>query len=132
MKGKVFHEQQKNKHQKMKKIVTIVVVAVALIAVTGNQVKAQTKIGYISLNELIASMPDSKKADTAYNEFQNALSQQYEEYKAAFNEQDSLLNSKDTAKYTKAQIEVKRKSLVELYSKVQGFQQQASQQLQQK
>ncbi|MBS1916369.1 MAG: OmpH family outer membrane protein [Bacteroidetes bacterium] len=115
----------------MKKIVTIVVVALGLMA-TGNQAKAQTKIGYISLNELIASMPESKKADTSYSDFQNALSQQYEDYNKELREQDSMLQSKDTAKLTKAQLEVKRRAFSELYIKVQGFQQQASQQLQQK
>jgi len=116
----------------MKKIVTIVVVAVGLVTAAGNQVKAQTKIGYISLNELIASMPESKKADTSYSDFQNALSQQYEDYNKELREQDSILQSKDTAKFTKAQLEVKRRAFSELYIKVQGFQQQASQQLQQK
>ncbi len=77
-------------------------------------------------------MPEFKKADTSYNEFQNALSQQYEDSKREFNEQDSLLSSKDTAKYTKAQLEIKRKNLGEIYVKLQGYEQQASQQLQQK
>ena len=47
----------------MKKIVLIVLMATGMI-VAGNQSKAQTKLGYISLNELIASMPEAKKADS--------------------------------------------------------------------
>jgi len=116
----------------MKKIVTIVVMAAALAAFTGNKAKAQTKIGYISLQEVIAAMPEARKADSALQEFQSALAQSFEDSKREFNEQDSLLNSKDTAKYTKAQLELKRKSLGEKYIRLQGYQQQASQQLQQK
>ena len=115
----------------MKKIVTVVLVVTGLL-VASTHSQAQTKIGYISLSELITSMPEFKKADTAMNEYQNALNQQFEDYKKEFNEQDSLLSSKDTAKYSKAQLELKRKSLGELYVKLQGWQQQASQLYQQK
>jgi outer membrane protein len=116
----------------MKKIVTIAMVALGLVLSASNQTKAQTKIGYISLNELIASMPEAKKADSSLQEFQSALSQNFEDMKKEFNEQDSLLNSKDTAKYTKAQLEIKRKNIGEQYLKLQGYTQQAQQQLQQK
>jgi outer membrane protein len=44
-----------------------------------------------------------------------------------FNGKDSLLRSKDTLKYTKAQLEIKRRELGQLYVKVQGWQQQAQQ-----
>jgi outer membrane protein len=115
----------------MKKIVTIVLVATGLM-VAGNQAQAQTKIGYISLNELIASMPEAKKADSNLADYSNALNGQFEEQKKEFNEQDSLLQSKDTVKYTKAQLEIKRKSLVEMYQKLSNYQQQAGQLYQQK
>ena len=117
----------------MKKIVTIVLMAAGMI-VASNQSKAQTpsKIGFISLNELISSMPEAKKADSMLQDYSAALNQNYEEQSREFREQDSLLSSKDTAKYTKAQLEIKRKNLVELYSKLQGYQQQASQLYQQK
>jgi outer membrane protein len=42
------------------------------------------------------------------------------------------LSSKDTARFTKAQLELKRKNLVEMYQKLQGYQQQAGQLYQQK
>ncbi|HLK27887.1 MAG TPA: OmpH family outer membrane protein [Puia sp.] len=115
----------------MKKIVSIVLAAAFLLAAKTN-VNAQTKIGYISLNEFIQAMPEYKKADTSMNDFRNALAQQFEDMKKEFNEQDSILSSKDTLKYTKAQLELKRKTLGELYLKVQQFQQQAGEQMQQK
>ena len=106
--------------------------ATGLVVAATNQTKAQTKIGYISIQEVIAAMPEAKKADSSLTEFQNALAQNFEDQKREFNEQDSLLNSKDTAKYSKAQIEIKRKNLGEKYLRLQGYQQQAQQQMQQK
>ncbi len=115
----------------MKKIVTIVAVVMGLV-VAGNSVKAQSKIGVISLQELIPTMPEYKKADTALNDYQNALGQQFDDMRREFSEQDSLLNSKDTLKYTKAQLELKKKNLSDMYIKLQGFQQQSQQMYQQK
>ena len=115
----------------MKKMVAVLVAVSGLMTV-GHKVQAQTKIGYISLQELIFAMPEYKKADTALNDYQTALAQNFDDMKKEFSEQDSLLSSKDTAKYTRAQLELKRKSLGELYVKLQGWQQQAQQLYQQK
>ncbi len=115
----------------MKRIVIIVVVASSCLF-GATPLHAQTKMGYISLSELIAAMPEYKKADTSMVDYQTALNQNFDEMKSEFNEKDSLLSSKDTVKYTKAQIEIKRKQLGELYLKLQGYQQQASQLYQQK
>ena len=115
----------------MKKIVTIVVVVMGLI-LAGNTTNAQGKIGYISLQELNPAMPEYKKADTALNDYQNALAQNFEDMKKEFQEKDSLLNSKDTAKYTKSQLELKKREIAEMYQKLQGWQQQAQQLYQQK
>ena len=115
----------------MKKIVAIVLVATTL-TLAGNKLQAQTKFGYISLSEMITGMPEYKKADSSMQDYQQALNQNFEDMKREFNEKDSLLSSKDTAKYTRAQLEIKRKQLGELYLKLQGYQQQAGQLYQQK
>jgi outer membrane protein len=115
----------------MKKIVTAMAVVMGLVLV-GNSTKAQTKIGTISLNELIPNMPEYKKADTAMNEFNNALQQQYQDMVNEYQQQGAMLSSKDTAKYTSAQLEIKRKDLNDLLTKLQGWQQQAQQMQQQK
>jgi outer membrane protein len=115
----------------MKKIVAIVLVATTL-SFAGNKLQAQTKFGYISLSEMITGMPEYKKADSSMVDYQSALNQNFEDMKREFNEKDSLLSSKDTVKYTRAQIEIKRKQLGELYLKLQGYQQQAGQLYQQK
>ncbi|MGB8190943.1 MAG: OmpH family outer membrane protein [Chitinophagaceae bacterium] len=109
----------------MKKLATLFLIAAGLIAATS--VNAQSKIGYIDISKLVTSMPEYRKADTAMAEYQNALSQQYADMVTEFNEKDSLLSGKDTAKYTKAQLEVKRRDLGQLYLKIQGWNQQAQQ-----
>src|SRR5215831_13864988 len=110
----------------MKKLFTIVLVSAALLA--ASQVNAQAlKFGYISTQELVTAMPDYKKADTSLAEYQNALNQQYAEKVADFNMRDSLLSGKDTSKYTKAQLEVKRNELGKVYVELQGWQQKAQQ-----
>ena len=109
----------------------MVLVATSILFANSN-VNAQTKIGYISLAEFMPGMPEYKNAETSLADYRNALAQNFEDMKRELNEQDSLLNSKDTAKYTKAQLELKRKTFGELYLKVQGYQQQAGEQLQQK
>jgi outer membrane protein len=122
---------KKQTSKQMKKIVTILVVVMGLV-LAGNSTKAQNKLGYISLQELIPSMPEYRKADTAMNDFQTALGQQYDDMRKEFQEQDSLLTGKDTSKYTKAQLELKRKNLGELYGKLNQWQQTAQQLSQQK
>jgi outer membrane protein len=115
----------------MKKIVTVLVVVMGLVLV-GNSTKAQAKLGTISLAELIPIMPEYKKADTAMNEFNNALQQQYQDMVGEYQEQTAMLGSKDTAKYTSAQLELKRKTASDLLVKLQGWQQTAQQMQQQK
>ena len=115
----------------MKKIVTVLAVVMGLVLV-GNSTKAQAKIGTISLAELIPNMPEYKKADTAMNEFSNALQQQYQDLVNEYQQQQTLLSSKDTAKYTSAQLEIKRKDLSDLLGKLQNWQTTAQQMSQQK
>ena len=115
----------------MKKIVTVLVVVMGLM-LTGKSTNAQNKIGYVSMQELITAMPEYKKADTAMNEFQTALGQNYDDMVKEYNEQSILVTGKDTAKFTAAQLELKRKAVGDLLQKLQGWQTQAQQLAQQK
>jgi outer membrane protein len=120
----------------MKKILTIAAVVIGLV-MTGNSSKAQGaaaggKIGSISLQELIPTMPEYRKADTALNDYQTALGQNFEDMKREYYEKDSAISTKDTAKLTKAQLEIKRREVGELLVKLQGYQQQSQQLYQQK
>ncbi len=115
----------------MKKIVTIVAMVMGLVFAV-NQSQAQTKIGFISDQDLILSMPETKKLDSALKDFEAALAQQFEDMRNEYVEQDSMLRSKDTVKYTKAQLELKRRSLGEIYQKLTGWQNQGQQMYQAK
>jgi outer membrane protein len=116
----------------MKKIVNVLVVVMALI-LAGSSTKAQTtKIGVVSLAELIPAMPEYKKADTLMNDFNSALQQQYQGMVTEYQQQMAVLGSKDTTKYTAAQLELKRKGVSDLLVKLQGWQQTAQQMQQQK
>lgn len=93
---------------------------------------AQNKFACISFNELVSSMPDTKKADTTLSQYKTALEQQFEAMKIDYTNKAAELTSRDTAKFTRPQLELKRKSLSELLGKIQGFDQEAGQMLDQK
>ena len=65
---------------------------------------AQAKLACISISEVIGAMPETKKADTTLAQYQEALQQQFDAYKAEYTQQVSLLGSPDTAKFTKPQL----------------------------
>ncbi|HEX6180374.1 MAG TPA: OmpH family outer membrane protein [Chitinophagaceae bacterium] len=109
----------------MKKLTICLFMAAGLLMTASTQ--AQSKVGYIDVQALIVSMPEFRKADTALAAYQNALNEQYADMVAEFNNKDSILSSKDTVKYTKAQLEVKRRDLGQLYLKLQNWNQQAQQ-----
>ena len=77
-------------------------------------------------------MPEYKKADSALNNYQNALTQHYQDMIRELNEKDSALSSPDTTRLTREQIEVRKRAAADLYSQIQGFSQQVSQLLQQR
>lgn len=93
---------------------------------------AQSKFACISLNELVSSMPETQKADTALVQYQAALQQEFDGLKTDYNTQATELASRDTLKFTKGQLEVKRQDLADLLNKLQGFNQQADNLLTQK
>ncbi len=107
-----------------KPVTTTILMAALCVTITG--AIAQNKTGCISLNELLTAMPEYKKADTTMAQYQDGLQQQFEAYKAEYNEQLRVLSSADTSKFSKVQLEVKRKALGDLYTRIQGFNQEAN------
>lgn len=81
----------------------------------------QTKIGYVSVDEVFAVMPETKKADTSLAEYQKALQESYAEYEANLN---AALEKfvKDSAKLTPAVKEAKRQDLQSRIGELQGKQ----------
>ena len=103
-----------------------------LLLCPGVRTFAQTKFACISFTELVGSMPESKKADTTLSQYQSALEQQFETMKTDYTTQATTLTSGDTSKFTRPQLDLKRRSLAELLARIQGFDQEAGQLLTQK
>src|SRR5262245_40295454 len=111
----------------MKKVFSILMVAAGLV-MASSSVKAQTKIGYISLNEVIAAMPEAKKADTALVQFRDALIANAQDKENALNDAIAKFNA-DSAKLSPSVKEVKRKELQQKLGDLQGEEQRIQQEL---
>jgi outer membrane protein len=105
---------------------------IASLILTSPKTNAQSKLGFISFNELLQSMPEVKRADTTIAEYRAALQQQYNDYQTEYTNLLVAVNGADSAKLTKAQRDIKRERINELYQKLQGYDQQAGQELNQK
>lgn len=110
----------------MKKLLFAAATALSMFTAT-----AQNKMGYINANELLGSMPEAAKAETTMNEFQNTLSQMYQDYVIDFNTADSVFNA-DSLKYSPTMKEIKRKELITKFQTVQNFQQGSKDEMQKK
>ena len=113
----------------MKKFFVIAAVALTLIA--AQPVTAQSKIGYISTEELISIMPETIKADSNLSQFRNALYQNAQEKQNALETAIGRFN-KDSATMTQARKDVQRTELQKMLQDLQGEEQRINQQLQQK
>ncbi|HVS96549.1 MAG TPA: OmpH family outer membrane protein [Puia sp.] len=119
----------------MKKTAVIPCLALCILASGKNllaQHAAPLKVACISFNELLASMPEVKKADTALEQYRAALQQEYDSYQADYKSQLVTLYSRDTLKYNAAQLDLKRRNLSDLFAKIQGYNQQAGRLIDQK
>lgn len=111
----------------MKKLIVAGVMALGIF----NASAQTTKIGYISLDELIGVMPEAEKADGELKEYQASLQQQGQDMMKELGDKDSLF-VKDSAKLSPSMREIKRNELIALYQQVQGWNQKAQEMYQQK
>lgn len=114
----------------MKKVLLSLALLVALAGFV-NSAAAQTKIAYISTEELIGSMPETEAANTQLQDYQSSLQAQGNDYLRELSEKDSIFGL-DSAKMTPTQKELKRNDLIALYQKVQGWNQTMQQMIQEK
>lgn len=114
----------------MKQFLTVVVGA-AVLMMAGTQVKAQTKLGYISSQELVSIMPETKKADSSLQDLRNALIQSATDKQNAFYANVEKYN-KDSATYSAAVKSVKRAELTKIGQELSGEEERIQQQLQQR
>ncbi len=103
----------------MKKLIVAAVMALGVF-----NASAQNKIGYINTDELIGVMPETDKADKEMDEYRQSLAVQGQDMMRDLSFKDSVF-VKDSAKYSPSMKEIKRKELVDLYQKVQNWQNQA-------
>ncbi len=114
----------------MKKFLSVTLFALSLVA--AGEVKAQSsKIGYISSQELVSVMPETKKADSALQELRNALVQNYTDKQNAFYAAVEKYN-KDSATLTTAVKTVKRNELTKMGQELGSEEERIQQQLQQR
>jgi outer membrane protein len=90
---------------------------------------AQTKIGYINTDELMSIMPEAAKINTDLNEYQATLQQQgVTLQKEADAKRDQYF--KDSATFSNSKKEIVRDELVKLYTRLQGYDQEAQEKAQ--
>lgn len=114
----------------MKKIITLALITMGIFGIS-NTTKAQGKIGYISADEIIVLMPESAKADTLLNQYQQALYQNAQLKQNDFNDAVAKF-IKDSATMNASLKEVKRLELQKQSQELSGAEQTIQQQMQQK
>lgn len=106
----------------MKKISTIIIVMIALVANTYAQ--KVNKLGYLSSSELISLMPETAKADSAVDKYASELDALGQQMYAEYQKKTSDAQAKSKT-MTEEQLEVVGKELADLEKRITDFQQSA-------
>lgn len=114
----------------MKKLIVVALLTTGFLS-AATLAKAQTKIGYISAQDLLALMPETRKADSSLQQLNAALVQNYQDKGAKLNADIEKFN-KDSSNYSEAVKSVKRQELQKAYQDLSGEEQRIQEQLQQK
>ncbi|MBX9783011.1 MAG: OmpH family outer membrane protein [Chitinophagaceae bacterium] len=105
------------------------VILFAVIALMGTAVNAQ-KFGHINSNDLMAAMPETKKAQAKMQKMQDSLNVSYADLIKEYNEKDSIIRT-DSGKWTPAKKDIKFKEYSDLRESIQNYSTAAQQYLQQ-
>lgn len=98
-------------------------VAVVALFVAGNSAMAQSKVGYISVDNMVALMPETKKIDSLLQKFQaDSLNPQLNYLIQEYNRKDSMVNGKDSLKTPAAVRQQVRQELENIAYQVQNWQ----------
>ena len=116
--------------KQVKKVVAIALSTAALLFVQSG-VKAQMKVGYISISEVITAMPEAKKADSSLTQYRDALVASATDRQNTF-DADVQKFFQDSGKLTSAQREVKRSQLQKQSQELAGENQRIQEELQKK
>lgn len=99
----------------MKKLIVAGVMALGFLSAS-----AQTKIGYVNTDEVIAAMPETEKANAELKDFQESLAKQYDDLEAEANEKSAKF-VKDSATLSASMKEIKREEIIKLYQRIQNY-----------
>jgi outer membrane protein len=106
----------------MKKIISVVGIACCLL-VAGINASSQTKIGYMSIEQMVSIMPEAGKLDTVLQKYQNdSLNQTLNTIVQEYQYKDSLLNKVDTSKTPKSVLTQLRTDVNVLAYQIQNWQ----------
>jgi len=108
-----------NTKKTMKKLIVAGVMALGFLTSS-----AQTKIGYINLDEVIGAMPETDKANKELQDYQQSLVTQGQELEKEANDKSAQF-IKDSATMSPSMKEIKRNELVKLIQRVQNYNQEA-------
>lgn len=114
----------------MKKFLTAAFITVTALA-SATSVNAQTKIGYISTEELVSVMPETVKADSNLQQYRTALIQNAQEKQSSLESAIEKFN-KDSSSMSVSVKDVKRGELQKMLNDLQAEDQRIQQQLQQR
>jgi len=103
----------------MKKLIVAGVMALSFLGAS-----SQTKIGYINTDEVVASMPETEKANKEIQDYQESLGKQYDDLQKEANEKSEQF-VKDSSTYSPSMKEIKREEIIKLIQRVNNFQQEA-------
>lgn len=115
----------------MKKIISVLVIACGLLTATIS--KAQTKLGYIRIDDMVSLMPDAAKIDTLLQKYQtDSLNATLNNIVQEYQYKDSLLTKTDTSKTPKSVLTQYKTDVNVLSYQIQNWQTLASQAYQNK
>jgi outer membrane protein len=114
----------------MKKLIPVLILVVSVFGLNNKSI-AQTKIGYINTEDLMSAMPEALQANADLQDYQASLQQQGNDYIQELNQKDSQF-VRDSSKLSPAAKELRRNDLVQLYQKVQNWNQTMQQMMGQK
>ncbi len=120
----------KPKMKQMKKLFAATLITLGALTIS-ESTNAQTKLGYISTEDLVSLMPETIKADSNLKQFQEALIQNAQDKESALQAAIEKFN-KDSVNMSSSVKDVKRADLQKMLSDLQSESQRIQQQLQQR
>ncbi len=107
----------------MKKLIVALVMAAGFLGAN-----AQTKIGYIDIDQVIAAMPEAEKASKELQDMQEELGKVYQDLEKEANDKSAQF-VKDSVFYTTTKKEIVREEIIKLFTRLQGFNNEAQEKL---